>query len=186
MSSVRDEAGQQSTAGHPRKGNSYRSLWGSLEVTDAVSARRSGLTRYRLEIFPPGTDDVERRTLLRFRRCRLYGALAAIVGIFLVAGAWPGWQGPLYIAVTYFAGLFLGLRATSRLRRATRTLTVASMSMNGTVQVEGRLALLEDCLVEFDRIDEERARGALSPIFYELAWSALYERLDNSGVTSKS
>jgi hypothetical protein len=186
MSTARDEADQRAFARRPRQGSSYRSMWGSLEVSDPVSARRSGLTRYRLEIFPPGTNADERRRLHRFRQWRLWGALVALVSSFLIEAWSPGWQWPLYVAVVYIAGLIIGLHLTSGLRRAIRTLTVATISLGGSIYVEGDLGLLERCVTELEELDGDRRDGSVTPLAYELAWSELYERLELARVSNGS
>lgn len=180
MSAARDEADQRSFAGRSRRGSGYRSVWGSLEVSDPASARRSGLTRYRLEIFPPGTNVEERRQLLRFRQWRLWGALVAVIASFLTEAWWPGWQWPLYVAVVYIAGLVLGMHMTGGLRRATRTLTVATMALGGSTYVEGDLVLLESCVTDLEELDGDRRDGGVTPLAYEVAWSELYGRLESS------
>jgi MFS family permease len=186
MSTARDEADQRAFARRPRQGSSYRSTWGGLEVSDPVSARRSGMTRYRLEIFPPGTNADERRGLLRFRQWRLWGALVALVGSFLIEAWLPGWQWPLYVAVAYVAGLIIGLHLTSDLRRATRTLTVATIALGGSTYVEGDLGLLESCVTELEELDSDRRGGSVTPLAYELAWSGLYGRLEPARVSHES
>ena len=185
MSSVSDQADQKAFAGRPKQGRGYRSIWGDLEVSDVVSARRSGVTRYRLEVFPPGTNAAERLSLRRFRQWRVWGALIALVVIFFVGAWWPGWQGPLYIAAVYIAGLILGLHRTGRLRRATRTVIVASTVLGGTTYVEGDLELLESCVTDLERLDDGRRAGTVNALAYELAWSELYRRLEPSPSTDR-
>jgi hypothetical protein len=186
MSFSMDDRDGQPAAGVPGPINSYHRVWGNLEMSDALSSRRSGLTRYRLEIFPPGTDAESRLQLLRFRRWRLWGAVLGLAAMFAIGAVWPGWQWPTYIAVAYLAGLLIGLHTTARLRRSTHAVTAVSMALSGSTWVEGELALLESLVADFDRIDEARLAGRLSAVSYELAWSALYQRIDTSSVTSKS
>jgi hypothetical protein len=177
MSTVRGSAAEQSFSVGPGKGRRYDGAWGSLDVTDVASARRSGMTRYRLEIFPPGTNSIERRQLRHFRAWRLWGAPIALIGEFLVGTVWPGWQGPLYLAVTYFAGLLLWLKLTQRLRKATRVVHVATILVGGRTHVEGNIELLESCATEFESLDRARAARSIDPVQYETAWAALYARL---------
>lgn len=178
MSTAKGGADQRSFAEHPKQGRRYESTWGSLEVSDPTSARRSGFTRYRLEIYPPGTNYAERRQLIRFRQWRLWGALAALTGEFMVGTIWSGWQGPLYIAAIYIAGLMLGLQITKRLRRAIHAINVATILVGGSSYVEGDLNLLESCVTEFERLDRERAENRVDPVEYESVWTNLYARLE--------
>jgi len=178
VTTAKDAADQRSFAEHPRHGRSYGSTWGSLEVSDPTSARRSGMTRYRLEIFPPGTNYAERRQLIRFRQWRLWGAFAALTGAFLVGSIGSGWQVPLYIAATYIAGLMLGLQMTQRLRKAIHTVSAATIRVGGSPYVEGDLNLLENCVNEFERLDRERAENRVDPVEYESVWTNLYARLE--------
>jgi hypothetical protein len=177
MSTVSGGANQRFFSARPGQGRRYAGVWGSLEVSDAATARRSGITRYRLEIFPPGTSSVERRDLLRFRQWRLWGALAALLGEFLVGTIWPGWQGPIYIAAVYVAALLVGLELTKRLRKGIHGVTVATIQALGSTYTEGELELLESCVTDFERIDRERAAGRIDPVQYEGAWAKLYARV---------
>jgi hypothetical protein len=162
-------------ATHP--GRRYQSLWGSFETNDPASARRSGMTRYHLEVFPPGTNSDERRGLHRFRQWRLWGALAAIVGEFTIGSTSHSWQVPLYIAVVYLVGLMIGLRLTNRLRRSIHTLYVATILAGGSTFVEGDLELLQSCVTELDTLDRGRRDGVIGPVEYETGWARLYARI---------
>ena len=155
----------------------YVGDWGSLEISDPASARRSGFTHHRLEVYPPGTDSIERRQLQRFRHWRVWGALAALVADVIVGSAWHGWQAPLFIAVVYLAGLVLGARATRRLRKGIHGLNVATILVGGTTHVEGDLGLLESCVVELEQLDRRRAEGQIDAVEYERIWTRIYVRL---------
>ena len=155
----------------------YQSIWGSFEANDPASARRSGMTRYHLEILPPGTNSAERRQLRRFRQWRLWGALAALAADFVIGSTWQGWQLPLYIAFVYLAGLAIGLHATRRLRRAIHSMNVATILAGGSTFVEGDMHMLEGFLVELETIDKERKSSSISPVEYEATWARLYARL---------
>jgi hypothetical protein len=156
----------------------YVGDWGSLEISDPASARRSGFTHHRLEVYPPGTDSIERRQLQRFRLWRVWGALAAIVAVVIVGSAWHGWQAPLFIAVVYLAGLMLGAHANKRLRQGIHTLNVATILVGGTTHVEGDIGLLESCVVELEQLDRRRAEGQIGPVEYERVWTKIYLRLE--------
>jgi hypothetical protein len=177
MSTVRGGEDQRFFSARPGQARRYAGVWGSLEVSDLATARRSGVTRYRLEIFPPGTNSVERRELLRFRQWRLWGALAALLGEFLVGTIWPGWMGPIYIAVAYIAALMFGLQLTKRLRKSLRGVTVATILAGGSTYTEGEMGLLQSCVADFERLDREYAEGLISPVQYESAWANLYARV---------
>ena len=156
----------------------YQSIWGSFEANDPASARRSGMTRYHLEILPPGTNSAERRQLRRFRQWRLWGALAALAGDFVISSTWRGWQLPLFIALTYLAGLIIGLHLTSRLRHAIHTMNVATILAGGSTFVEGDMHMLEGLLGEFETLDEDRKTSSIGPVEYEAVWARLYARID--------
>jgi hypothetical protein len=165
------------SAGVTHRARRYQSLWGSFEANDPVSARRSGMKRYHLEVFAPGTDSVERGQLRRFRQWRVWGALIALACDFIIASTWHSWQAPLLIAVVYLAGLMIGLRLTSRVRRGIHSLNVGTILLGGSTIVEGDIALLESCLSEFETLDRERSTSTISPVEYEAEWAHLYARL---------
>jgi hypothetical protein len=160
-----------------RRTGRYQSLWGGFEASDPSAARRSGVTRYHLEILPPGTNALERRQLQQFRQWRLWGALAALVGSMVLASAWPGWQPPVYLACTYIAGLLIGLQLTKRVRGAAHRLNVATIKVGGSTYVEGDMELLENCVAELDTLDRERDSSSIAPVQYESEWARLYARL---------
>jgi hypothetical protein len=160
-----------------RRTGRYQSLWGSFDASDPAAARRSGVTRYHLEILPPGTDALERRQLRRFRQWRLWGALAALIGSMMIASAWPGWQAPLYLACTYIAGLLIGLHLTKRVRNAAHRLNVATVKIGGSTYVEGDMKLLESCVADLDALDHERDESSIAPVQYESEWARVYARL---------
>jgi hypothetical protein len=180
MTTVKGGAPYQSFANRPGAGRRYQGPWGNLEVSDVASARRSGLTRYRLEVFPPGTNFVERHQLSRFRQWRLWGAFVALVGEFLFGDIWRGWQVPLCLVGIYLVGLIVGARATRRLRAATHTLRVATAMVGGSTYVEGDLDLLERCVTEFEHLDGQRAERRIEPVEYESAWSRIYVLLGSA------
>jgi hypothetical protein len=155
----------------------YQSSWGTFEANDPASARRSGMTRYHLEILPPGTNSTERRQLQRFREWRLWGALAALAGDFVIGSTWRNWQVPLFIAFAYLAGLIIGLYLTRRLRSSIHSMYVATILAGGSTFVEGDLELLESCLTELEELDENRKTSAIGPVQYEAAWARLYARI---------
>jgi hypothetical protein len=160
-----------------RRASRYQSIWGSFEVNDPVSARRSGMKRYHLEILPPGTNSAERRQLRRFRQWRLWGALVALVGQFLIGETLHSWQAPLYIAFAYLAGLAFGLQLTRRVRSAIHSLNVGAILVGGSTFVEGDIWLLENCVSEFEALDRNRLESSIGPVEYEAGWARLYARL---------
>jgi hypothetical protein len=161
----------------------YQSIWGSFEANDPASARRSGMTRYHLEILPPGTNSTERHQLRRFRQWRLWGALAALAGDFVIGSTWRGWQVPLLIAFVYLVGLAVGLQRTRRLRRAIHSVNVATILAGGSTFVEGDMKLLESCLTELEILDEGRKSSAIGPVEYEVNWTRLYARIAPADLT---
>ena len=166
--------GLPDTADHARQ---YQSIWGSFEVNDPASARRSGMKRYHLEILPPGTNSTERRQLRRFRQWRLWGALVALTGEFVIGATWHSWQAPLYIAFAYLAGLIIGLQLTRRLRNSIHSVYVGTILIGGSTFVEGDMGLLESCVTEFEALDRKRLESSIGPVEYEAVWARLYARL---------
>ena len=172
---VNSEAGNM--AGTTDRFGRYQSLWGSFEANDPLSARRTGMKRYHLEVFPPGTNATERRELRRFRQWRVWGALIALALDFIIASTWRGWQVPLLIAVVYIAGLMIGLQLTKRVRRAIRNVYVATIRVGGSTVVEGDIVELESCVSELETLDRDRSVSAIGPLEYEAAWARIYARL---------
>jgi hypothetical protein len=160
--------------------------WGIVELPDAAQTVRSGVARYRLSLFPPGTNAEEVRPRVLLRRLRGYG-LAAAISLEIVAGAvWPGWTSALLIAGVYLAGLTYLLRATQRLRAGTRRMNVAVMSVADDRVGQQRLVALTRVVRALMALDTELAAGGIDLVDYEARWGAAYEELVSPAASSAS
>ena len=151
--------------------------WGIVELPDSAQTVRSGVARFRLQLFPPGTNAEEVRPLVFLRRWRSYG-LAGAIGLEIVAGAVvPGWTSALLIAGVYLAVLIHSLRATKRLRAATRRMNVAVMSVADDHEGKKRLGVLTRRVRALMALDTELAAGGIDLVDYEARWGAIYDDL---------
>jgi hypothetical protein len=151
--------------------------WGIVELPDAAQTVRSGVARYRLSLFPPGTNAEEVRPLIFLRRWRGYG-LAGAISLEIIAGAvWPGWTTALLIAGVYLAGLVPALRTTARLRAGTRRMNVAVMNVADDREGQQRLVLLSRLVRALMALDTEFAAGGIDLVDYEARWGAMYDDL---------
>lgn len=150
-----------------------RTDWGSVDT----SPTRHGVTRYRLAVFPPGIDTVERRLLRAWRAWPTWGAVSwmmsqIVLGIFLTPAA--------AVATSigaYLAGGALLFARVAQLRSGVRTLSVvriAGFTDEGSAAAFARLTSL---VAELRRADLERDRGLWSPADHEAAWWRVYDRL---------
>jgi hypothetical protein len=159
--------------------------WGRIDLPDPVRTARSGIARYRLCVYAPGTTDGERRELALARRW-WYGSVSLTLGVELVVAS--GHLGAAAASVVALAGLAVAwywLARTRTIRGGTRALQVAVV-MVGSREVIGDAALFGQCRRELAVMDHAMGLGTTTPVEMEATWAAVYERLAPRGITPSS
>ncbi|MET0699596.1 MAG: DUF6611 family protein [Mycobacterium sp.] len=148
--------------------------WGSVEV----SPTRYGVTRYRLVLFPPGIDHIERRLLRTWRAWPTWGALVWLaVQIGLGAFVTPATAFVVSVIAYLGAGIMLFTRV-AELRSRVKTLNVVRMAGYTDEHAAEAFATLKQVLAALCRADDDRAAGRLSPAEHEALWWQVYDQLD--------
>lgn len=150
--------------------------WGRLDLPDPMRTARTGIARYRLSVYPPGTTDGERRDLFMAKCWWLASATATLVAELIIAGAQLGGT---FAAVLAAAGCSVSgywLARTRTIRRGTRALQVAVV-MVGHREVVGDAALFGECRLMLTTADRQLHAGASTAVEREMTWSRIYGRL---------
>lgn len=146
------------------------SRWGSL----AGGPVRVGGRQYQLVVFPPGTDDRERRLLRLWRAWPVAGALLALAALVVLRRP-VGLPAALVVAPAVFLGPFLWLRRT--LRRQRRDLVVVRADYLYGPGTPKDLARCKRVVALGSRlIDAERAfdDGELTPVDFQRIWGEVH------------
>jgi hypothetical protein len=150
-----------------------RHVWGTVEVWPA----QHGVMRYRLVVFPPGIDTVERRLLRAWRGWSTWGAVAWLMTLIgLSVSITPGMAFAASAVAYLVCGGVLYTRVVE-LRSRVRSLTVlriAGYADEHTVWVFGEMKSLVAALCQADAM---RDHGESSPTDHEATWWQVYDRL---------
>lgn len=150
--------------------------WGSVDT----SPTRHGVTRYRLVVFPPGIDPVERRLLRAWRAWPTWGAVLwvlaqIVVGTFLTPAAALLGSSVAYLAV---GGVLFA--QVAELRTRVRTLAVVRMAGYPDPHSAATFTELKALVAELCSADARLQAGESSAADHEATWWRVYERLDRA------
>lgn len=147
--------------------------WGSLDI----SPTRHGVTRYRLVVFPPGIDMVERRLLRAWRAWPTWGAVLWLVSLIVLDAALSPGAAFATSTIAYLAsGLFL-LARVAELRSRVRSLSVVRIAGYADERSAARFVELKSLVAALGLADSQRDRGQSSPADHESTWWQVYDRL---------
>jgi hypothetical protein len=150
--------------------------WGSYDVKISQYAVR----RYRLIIYPPGTDTADRR-LARLRRGWPLGGAVLVLFAIMIGDAMSS---PYAVPAVAIAA-YLGIHVLLFLLAGPKRVHVKSMSlvfMPAIADEEERRQheewkILTDLLT---RADDMLSAGAISPVEYEAIWWQAYDCLEDT------
>jgi len=151
-----------------------RHEWGSLDTSPA----RHGVTRYRLVLFPPGIDTVERRLLRAWRAWPAWGAVLWAVSQFIASALLTAGTALVVSTFAYLSSGAILFACTAELRSRVRTLTVVRIAGFTDQRTAASFAELKSLAATLCRADAERAKGDSSPADHEAVWWQVYDRLD--------
>jgi hypothetical protein len=153
-----------------------RHEWGAIDT----SPTRHGVTRYRLVVFPPGTDAVERRLLRAWRAWPTWGLMVWVVAQFLVGTILT--PGTAFVASTiaYLAVGAVLFARVAELRTRVRTLSVVQMAGYPDPHSAAVFKELKSLAAALCHADYLRDSGQSSPADHEAAWWRVYDRLDQN------
>ncbi len=151
--------------------------WGIVELPDPIRTARSGIARYSLQVFPPGTNTEELRPLLFLRRWRVGGTIGAL-GLEMILGSlWPGWDSVVIIVCSYVLVLWYAVAASAKLRRRIRRLAVVRIHAGDDAVNREKLAVLSRYLNDLRRLDERLRTGDIDEVRYEAGWASVYDAI---------
>ncbi len=153
--------------------------WGRIDLPDPVRIARSGIARYHLSVYAPGTSGFERHELVRAKRWWLGSAAVTLAAEFVVSSASWGLPIASLVALSGLGVAWYWLARTRTIRRGTRSLRVAVVMIAEPHRVIGDAALFGECCRQLALVDGAGA-PAMSPVDREVIWAAVYERLDQS------
>lgn len=151
--------------------------WGRIDLPDPLVMARTGIARYRLRVFAPGTSDAERRELTVARRWWLGTAVASLLGELIVASAGLDETAAFVVALAGLAVCWYWLARTRTIRRNTRTLRVAVVMAGTPREVIGDAALFGECRRQLALVDDDAHPSGLVPVDREAIWAEVYDRL---------
>ncbi|MCU1405797.1 MAG: hypothetical protein JWQ43_2100 [Glaciihabitans sp.] len=149
-------------------------LWGTVDI---AVAGRSVCRRYRVVVYPPGTNSSERVWLTLRRRLPLAGGFVGAVAVCFLAEVWPL---ALVIAATilvYVSALVVASQVTRDLRESCRTVESAFIVGPHGLETTGDPVLVQATLRRLSHLDRERTMSHISPSLHELGWAEVYESI---------
>lgn len=152
--------------------------WGTIEAASPVDVGRRGWGRYRLVVFPPGTNSAERRALSFRRRWPLVGAVIGIVAETVLTNFLPIALVTVVVLGGYAAGIIGSFLATRQFHGRILTVNAVMTVVGGDTRLFGQAGLLNASLATLDELDRALDAGELTEIQYELGWAAVYNAIE--------
>ncbi|WP_411699482.1 DUF6611 family protein [Conyzicola sp.] len=150
-------------------------LWGRVDV---ASSARSLCARYRVVVYPPGTNSAERRQLTFYRNWPVAGALIAMAAM-VAAGVLVSSTSAVAVAIcVYLAGFVVGGSRSRLLRERCRTVEAGFLFQPDATLSAGRPDLLAATMRQFHALDLARHAGAVDAAQYEARWAEIYNTLE--------
>jgi hypothetical protein len=142
-----------------------------------MSTARTGIARYRLYLYAPGTTATERHDLVVAKRWWTSIALAAIVAEVVVSSLSLGAIAAFLAATGGLAVSLYWLARTRTIRRTTRSLRVAVVMVGGPHEVLGDLQLFNDCCEQLVHLGSASNGEQRDLVQQELVWAGVYNRM---------
>ncbi|WP_375399406.1 DUF6611 family protein [uncultured Amnibacterium sp.] len=153
--------------------------WGGLDVWPS----RGGVVRYRLTVYPPGTNARERMLHRMWRAWPLTGGIVWLA-IMLVVGSFASAPQALW-AATGTIGVATAVTAwLTRGRPRPRTLTALLVDDIGGRLTAGWFVELRNAFEELEATELRLRAGRISAVQFEVRWSEVFAGLDLPRVPS--
>lgn len=151
-----------------------RRAWGLLDI----SPTRHGVTHYRLIVFPPGINPVERRLLRAWRAWPTWGLALWLLALILLHSVIAPVAALGLTAAYLSVGAMLFCRVAG-IRGRVRGLRVVRVAGRNDPRATARYAELSSLTAALDDADDRLRQGDLSTAGHEAIWWRAYERLGN-------
>ena len=148
--------------------------WGAL----IVQPQRFGAMRYQLIVYPPGTNDVQRRWIRIWRGWPLWGALSWLLLMVWLSNI----VNPL-TALTFATTAYLCAGAAARWmagpgRDGVHTSYAEVLAGHHDPSIQARVRAIEVTAVTLSTAFDRYRRGTMSAVDYEAIWWQVYSRSD--------
>jgi hypothetical protein len=156
-------------------------VWGSIQILPD----RFGGVRYRLTVYPPGTDAATRRWL-HIRAAWSHAGLVCAAGsaMILMPVLSPALAAAV-IGLGYLIGwLVVASHSASAARDTRRLLGVdwRQYSLPGEAEGSARIRRLTSTMIEADR---SLHAGLLSPVAHEVIWENVFNEMEGARIPRK-
>lgn len=144
--------------------------WGSIEVRP----ERYGVVRYRLTIYPPGTDMETRRWLTAQEAWCGSGLVCATVAAVLLMPAFPPAIALTISGALYLIGGVVIRRRTRTARRSSRRLFALEFGERSTAEELEHCACIRRAASIMADADSSLRAGELTPVEHEVVWARTF------------
>lgn len=148
--------------------------WGRIEFPDPVQMARSGMARYRLSVYAPGTSELERKDLVLAKRWWFASALTTILAELGIAATRASFSAAVIVSLAGLAVSWFWLARTRHIRQNTRSLRVVVVMIGSPSHVLGNAALFGECRRKLAHVGEQ---STANPVEREKIWADVYESL---------